>query len=273
MINSTERANLILQKVRAALDEDRDPNSQVGHIISLILFIQNFCLASELRSVIGDQVYSGPFKGMKLTPCVLTGAFGPVLLGTYEHELHGIIERVISTPYQNILNIGCGYGYYSVGLALRMPSAKIYGFDTDKGEQERSQGMVNLNNVQDRVSIAGLFEGKDFAHYAKQKTLIFIDIEGGEIPLLDPEKFPVLQEMDVIVELHNCFDPNISSIIQKRFSPTHDIELIYNKSSLFDFSPLIGEDKYSPPLDGLAITYENRSGPTPWAYMKSRNNQ
>jgi hypothetical protein len=46
--------------------------------------------------------------------------------GCYEHELHGEIEQLVTRGFDAVLNIGCGEGYYAIGLARRMPTAAHY---------------------------------------------------------------------------------------------------------------------------------------------------
>ena len=38
----------------------------------------------------------------------MINVFSPILLWTYEHELHGIIERILEASHPNILNIVYG---------------------------------------------------------------------------------------------------------------------------------------------------------------------
>src|SRR5262245_14426030 len=51
-------------------------------------------IANVLTTRHGNQVLGGPFAGMALVHAV-TGSFIPKLLGSYERELHDIIERII----------------------------------------------------------------------------------------------------------------------------------------------------------------------------------
>ncbi|MDP9128203.1 MAG: hypothetical protein M3N08_08100 [Pseudomonadota bacterium] len=243
---------------------------KVDLLWNTLAFFRANVLAILLRNTIGPKVYSGPFKGMSLTPAVMVKTFGPVLTGCYEHELHETFEKIIPQPYARILNIGCAFGYYSTGLALRMPGIPIEAFDISVDEQKRCHDMAVLNGVQDRIKVGGEFRGEDFAAYADQKTLLLVDIEGAETTLLDPERYPALKQMDVIVELHDLFDATISKTITARFAPTHDIEIIRNRSTLFDFTAITGEASYTDPFDGLIITWERRDGPTPWAVMRAR---
>lgn len=248
-----------------------EPDDAKLHRLWLTLtYIHARSLAEGLPGRIGMRVFSGPFKGLELTPAALMGAFGPVLLGTYEHELHPYVEQAIARNYPQILNIGCAYGYYSVGLALRMPGTVVHAFDIDEAAQQKCREMSALNGVDARVRIGGEFRGEDFASYAGRNTLVVMDIEGAETQLLDPVRYPALAQMDVIVELHDLFDPSISRAIRERFAPTHEVAIVRNRPLLFDFAPVIGEGAYVDPFDNLIVTWENRAGPTPWAVMRRK---
>ena len=63
----------------------------------------------------------------------------PKLIGSYEEEVHPIIEEIIRRRYSIVVNIGCAEGYYAVGFALRIPDAIVYAFDVDTTAQ---QGMM-----------------------------------------------------------------------------------------------------------------------------------
>jgi len=270
MRHSLQQATIILDRARNVLEEARPDDFKLQHLWVTLAYIHGMALAQRLKARLGTAVQAGPFKGMKLTENAMAGSFAPYLLGTYEHELHPFIEDAVAAHYPQIVNIGCAFGYYSVGLALRMPEAAVYAFDTSESCQQRCREMAELNGVASRLRIAGEFKGEDFATFAAKKTLAIVDIETAEVDLLDPARYPALAKIDIIVELHDVFSPSISRTIMKRFEATHDIALVRNRAQLFDFAPLVGEDTYVDPFDSLIVTWENRDGPTPWAVMKSR---
>lgn len=78
-------------------------------------------------------VKNGPFRGMKFPKGELlkSSAFSPKLIGSYESELHSVIVRMLKISYTKVVNIGSAEGYYAVGLALKIPSAKVYAYDID----------------------------------------------------------------------------------------------------------------------------------------------
>jgi hypothetical protein len=251
------------------LEEPHADDYKLHNAWLAMAFMHASVLAKKLLAHLGPTVHAGPFKGMRLVPEVTNGLFAPVLLGVYEHELHPYIEAVIANGYKHILNIGCAYGYYAVGLARRMPDAVINAFDIDPGCQGTSTRMAQLNGVETRVKIGGEFKGEDFAAYADKKTFALVDIEGAELELLDPARYPALAKIDMIVELHDIIRPGIGRAIVERFAPTHDIRIVRNQAMLYDFAQL-GDNSYNDPFDQLLVTWENRDGPTPWAVMKSK---
>jgi hypothetical protein len=268
---SLPQAAHVLSEVNRVLAAPDPDDFKVRRVWGSMSYLRASVLASMLKNSIGTDVYSGPFKGMHLTPDVLQGAYAPVLLGTYENELHPAIERIASQPYKHILNIGCAYGYYSVGLALRLPQATVRAFDTNEVCQQRCRDMATLNGVQSRVIVSGEFRGEDFVKYANERTLVFMDIEGAEMQLLNPELYPALQKMDVVVELHDLYDGTISKTILERFAPSHETQFVRNKPKLFDFESIVGPEVYVEPSDMMLAAWENRAGPTPWGVMWAKN--
>ncbi|MFY9288826.1 MAG: hypothetical protein WAO98_10040 [Alphaproteobacteria bacterium] len=262
-----QHAALILSEVDKIRNNNESESMKVRRLWVTLAFVHANSIANILRNTIGTSVYSGPFKGMKLAQSAMTGAYGPTLLGTYEHELHPIFEQAIAKKYKQVLNIGCSFGYYTVGLALRMPDTIVHSFDIDPEARKACTEMVALNGVQDRVKIEGEFRGEDFAKYPAEGTLVLMDIEGFETQLLDPSKYPALKKMDILVELHDVFDSEISKKVLDRFTESHDIQLITHTNMMFDFKQITGPVRYIDPFDDFLINWENRDGPTPWAMM------
>ena len=268
---SSEQAAIILDQTQNVFKETVPSDLKLDRLWWLLLYAHSACLMRALKSKLHDRVFAGPFKGMRLTPNVLAGNFVPHLIGSYEHELHPAIERAIAKGYDHVINIGCAFGYYSIGLALRLPQATIHAFDINEKETAKCREMAELNGVAARVKTGGEFRGEDFAIYPGGKTLAIVDIEAAEVGLLDPARFPALKEIDVIVELHDCYNPTISEIIRKRFEPTHEVEIIRNQVTLFPFEDAFGPGTQFNMLDSFVASWEMRDGPTPWAVMRVKN--
>ena len=265
-----EHAALLIKEMQKVLALDEPPDIVYRKLWLRMLFLRGMDIARDLQKITGDRVFSGPFKSMRLTPAVMTGSFAPTLLGCYEHELHPVIERAIARGYKKILNIGCAYGYYAVGLALRMPNVTVDAFDISEKAQDKCRDMAKLNGVSDRLKISGEFRGEDFARYAGPDTLAIVDIETAEKTLLDPAKYPALRKIDLLVEMHDLMDASISKLMQERFAPTHEIEIIRSGEKPFPLGDLIGPNRYADPFDCLIAAWEIRDGPTPWGVMRVR---
>ncbi len=270
MRHPPNQAVLILKHAEAILHGEEAPEVKLHRLWLTLAFLHAHALADGLRGQLGASVYSGPFKGMRLTPQAMDGAYAPVLLGAYERELHPFIEQAIARTYDAVLNIGCAYGYYSVGFALRLPHAEIHAFDIDENARRKCADMAALNGVSDRVRIGGEFKAEDFAAWKGKKALCFVDIEGAELQLLDPMHYPALAGLDLIVELHDIYNPAITKIIKERFAPTHDLTFLPNRQETFNFSPLFGQEAYVDAFDQFLVGWENRDGPTPWIVMLAK---
>jgi hypothetical protein len=268
---TSEQAATVLNAVRQVLTTPAPDNLKLKNLWYTLLYLRSAGLTRGLHDRIGDCVYAGPFKGMRLTPSVMNTNLAPHLLGCYEHELHEMIEEIAATPYRHILNIGCSYGYYSIGLAMRMPQVIMHSFDTSEDARIQCKEMSERNGVAERIKIGGEFRGEDFAAYADARTLAIVDIEGAEKNLLDPACYPALQNLDILVEMHDCIDKDMSKIITDRFAGTHDITLIRNQSFLYPFEDILEPPNYVDPFDKLIFTWEMRDGPTPWAMMKAKS--
>ena len=151
-----------------------------------------------------------------------------------------------------------------------MPDVTSLAFDTDPKAQAACVQLAEKNEVSDRVEVGELFSPDNFADYEHESTLVFCDIEGAELELLDPEIAPALKSMDLIVESHECLIPGITDTLIIRFSAKHDISLILdNGSRHLDNDP--AWFKHLSHLDQLLATWECRSGPTPWLVMSAKS--
>jgi hypothetical protein len=172
----------------------------------------------------GDVVLNGPFKGMKYIHKSSGSALLPKVLGSYEEPIQGWVSEVLSYGYESILDIGCAEGYYAVGFGLRMPKTKIIAYDIDKQARKNCSELAHLNNV-DNVEIKSECTHAELNIKSKKNNLVFCDIEGYEDVLLDPIKVPNLKNVDLIVESHDCFVPDMTEKLIKRFSSTHTISI------------------------------------------------
>ena len=213
----------------------------------------------------GPVVQAGPFAGMRLGQHSAEGCHAPKLLGCYEQALHPHFERFITRGFDAVLNIGCAEGYYAIGLARRMPGTEIFAHDLNEGAQLACRALAEANDVSDRITIGGLVRGEDFARFADRKTLVLVDIEGGEEALLDPVAFPALRQLTLIVECHEERRRGMTDLIATRFAPTHQVirlEQPFSQPELPEWMQGLGH------LDQLLAIWEWRMAPTPWLVLE-----
>jgi hypothetical protein len=174
----------------------------------------------------GPVVQSGPFRGLQLPTAAAWGNLAPLLVGSYERELHGVIEKLIALEPPRIVNVGSAEGYYAVGLARRVPDAMVFAFDIDPGAQAATRDTARLNGVLDRIQIAGRCTPASLGEIIRDGTLILADCEGCEAQLLRPDLAPALRGALVLVELHDFLDDQISTNVLAAFRRTHSIRII-----------------------------------------------
>lgn len=171
------------------------------------------------------RVLSGPFKELSYLDEIVWGPIEPKWLGTYEDELHAVIHEILVTSYSTILDIGSAEGYYSVGLAVKMPNTKVLSFDTDPWARAQQARLATLNKAQN-IEIRSNCSWAQLDQAIGEGTLVICDIEGYEYALLDPVQASSLLRSDILVELHQSEDVSLEegvNIFKRRFSHTHQI--------------------------------------------------
>lgn len=215
----------------------------------------------------GETVLSGPFRGMNYATRTSEGSRNPRLIGSYEASLAPVIEDIVAAGYDTVIDIGTAEGYYAIGLALRLPQARVFARDTDEKAQIACANLAAANGVSDRVHIGGAVGHGDLADLIQGRTAIICDIEGAEDILLDPIAAPALCSADILVEVHEGMKAGRVDLLTRRFAPTHEIRRIerhLDDSGLPAWSDGLGD------LDRLLLLWEWRSTPTPWLWMRQR---
>jgi SAM-dependent methyltransferase len=197
----------------------------------------------------------------------------PKLLGSYEREIEAVLERICSTEYTEIVDIGCAEGYYTVGLAMRIKTAKVFAYDINEEAIRLCTKMARINNVSDRL-VTGSFCDLDILKSIPltKKALIISDCEGYEKELFTKESATILAPHDLLIEVHDLIDIEISSYIRKNFEATHEIEVYQsiddiNKARQYDYEELKGFDLSARKL----ILAEKRKATMEWFYLRSRH--
>ena len=168
---------------------------------------------AEVVAQYGHTIVDGPFRGMKYPIGALLSRHGiPIIFGTYELELHQIIEEVVSNHYDKIIDIGCAEGYYAVGLALRT-DVEVYAFDCEPRERCYCRQMARENNVAVRVHVKSWCSEETLKRLAVGRCLIISDCEGFEASLFSSSLVAALKNSDLIIELHQIDGINVRDVL------------------------------------------------------------
>jgi hypothetical protein len=237
--------------------------------------IGGFLKRGEVRALmekIGSPTHplAGPFSDMQCLDEATGSAFFPKMVGTYELEIRDAIEWMVNYKPDLVVNVGCAEGYYAVGMARRLPKAKVVAFDIESRARRLTHKLASINNVETRVGIGRKCTVSNLEPLcaAAQKPAIIVDCEGFEDHLLVPQHVPSLAKTVILVEVHDCFAPGVSQRLRERFADTHSIQQ-------YDVRPRIKSDLPSRvSLDettGLKLMDEQRNdGENGWMLMVPR---
>lgn len=215
------------------------------------------------------RILSGPFKGVSYIDGTVWGPITPKWIGSYEKELHRIIEDVIQkNKHRRIIDIGSAEGYYVAGLGTRMPNAIIYSFDVDPVSRKQQRKLISINSLKN-VNIKKLCTHQELNHLIQDRTFIIVDIEGYEFELLDPVKASNLKMTDILVELHS-FGPveDMEKVMRDRFRQTHDIQKFRETDIDIEYYNTICRNLLTRE-ELIESTKEYRHGTQSWLWMQS----
>ena len=227
----------------------------------------------QVRIAENLTVKHGIFAGMRYPNLQSSGSMlYPKLLGSYERELHPVFEEIFQKTYSVIIDVGCAEGYYAVGLARRFPEATVYAFDTNPAARSMCGNMARENDVAKRVKLGELCTPEVLLEIdLGERALIICDCEGYETTLFRDDVVAHLKAADIVVELHDCDNIEISTFVEQQFMKSHDISSILSvddiqKAKTYNYPELHG---CSLPLRHYILA-EKRRSIMEWFYIQSR---
>lgn len=217
-------------------------------------------------------VYDGPFKGMIYQPCAnATASSGYAkLLGSYETEIHPFINAILQKQYDAIVNIGCDDGYYAVGLALKM-HCPVAAYDISPAAITKTKQLAMQNKADHLSAYEGRFTAQNIIDkYAGKNILYICDCEGGEIDIFTAATAPLLNQSDIIAELHLHIHPEIEQHFRKYFSDTHHISIVnstpdFIKAATYTHPQITGLD-----FETRYFITEEREVFMQWIYLEAK---
>ena len=232
--------------------------------------------AFVVRRAARQRAIAGPFRGMRieLSPLSSRHLLG-YILGSQELELREAIEQIVARGYPTILNIGAADGYYAVGLAVRLRQARVEAYEALPELHPLIARTAVVNGVGKRVAIGGACTAsllRSRLQAVESPALVLMDIEGGEIELLDPAKVPELVGADILVETHDAFVAEATETLMGRFNATHEIACYAARRRVLADFPAGFLPRLKRWFPGLAVELmnERRTGLQRWLLMTAK---
>ncbi len=197
---------------------------------------------------IGYRIYFGPFTGLKIPQSVYNILTTSEILGLYESCLHSKFEILLNKEIKNVLLVGGNNGYYASGISYLLNPDLIHIYETEKYFHTLIKSWFQENNFEN-YKISDKASKEEFIKIQSKIDFVFMDCEGFETELLNPEIFTWQEKTEILLEIHPFYKDNLISILSKRFMKTHKIELFYD-----DFDEDNKIDKILKGLD-LKIQY------------------
>lgn len=219
------------------------------------------------------KVLSGPFKEMVYLDRSSGSSFFPKIIGSYEFELHGLLEMIKNRDYKQIYDIGCAEGYYAVGLSRMFKESEVFAFDLNP---ECEFLVEKLSRVNGTLKVTFVKEGfiKFLNHNSEYLRSLFIfDCEGCEYDVFNSYDISKLKKSDLLFEVHDYLNPAIGKTLISNFSNSHsttkiDINLdIRSKRNLFCSHPIFKSFTY---FEKLRLVEEGRYSDNYWLFFESR---
>ncbi len=176
-------------------------------------------LVEKIDAAFGPAVAYGPFRGMKLSPTARWSYAdrAPIVLGLYEKEVLDSLQHA-PPAYRTFIDLGAADGYYAVGVLINNLFDRSYAFEISEKGQAVIRENAHLNGVSDRIAIGGIADKNFMKHIPPEelaRSVILVDIEGGEFDLFDAAVFSALKDAVIIVELHDWFFDDGAKRLQK----------------------------------------------------------
>lgn len=213
----------------------------------------NLSSKDSLLKKIGNRIYFGPFSGIKIPKEACDFITISQIMGLYESCLHSKFSNLLNQDISNVILIGGNNGYYAAGISYLLNPEIINVYETEY----KFHPIINswfLENKLSKTNILGKATIEEFEQINSKIDFVFMDCEGYEIELLNPQLFLWQQKTEILLELHPFYIDNLIEILSSRFKKTHKIEIIYD-----DFNE---DNKIEKFLNGLNLDLKFSKHPT-----------
>ena len=179
------------------------------------------------------QVKAGLFAGMCYPfPDPTRLNLFPKMLGTYRCELHPHLACLCEASLPLICDVGCGDGYFAIGLARKHPNARVYAFDQDSTARRDFQILADANGLGGNLQIRASAGPRDLlALDFSQGGLLRIGERNLATGYLTPELMQHLQRAHLLLELWRLPHQETADAITERLSATHSVAWVPSRGN------------------------------------------
>lgn len=192
------------------------------HLLTQNDFVRRFFEGGQ------PAVVGGPFAGLAYENRVYFGPVTPRWLGTYEKELWGVIERIVSFAPEEVVDIGSAEGYYSLGMAALLPTTVVYSYETNPLSIWQQSRLKCINGTRN-LKIRRYCTEELLISHGRSRAAIICDIEGSEIDLFTSDVVAGLSNCFVLIEIHPHRELTLDLVCQfltDRFTASHIVSEI-----------------------------------------------
>ena len=138
-------------------------------------------LEKSLCEQTNKEIISGIFKGIKHTGEAHGSTLCPKILGSYEKEIAQELHKICKDK-DSFIDIGCAEGYYTTGVAKTTDIDTIIGIDISEPALTQARKSAAINGVDYKCQFFSKI--KSATKLIKGNTLIMIDVDGSEVPVI-----------------------------------------------------------------------------------------
>src|SRR5262249_15731556 len=151
----------------------------------------------------------------------------------------------------------------------RRPEIRTVAFEAVLAKHAAIRGLMRENAVEYGTTILGLCDQTSLQSQLDDETrpLVFCDIDGAEVELLDVDRVPGLTKTDILAETDDGIREGTTDLLVQRFGRTHDVQVFAERARRASDAPP------GIPLSGAAVIAamdEFRGFPQAWLWMVAR---
>lgn len=231
IVKPATRGLLLPQRIAKAIKEKRSLSTRIEGLHGILsrmakLAFWKMCFPGHI-SLFPPSVHivSGPFCGLRYSVHSQGSYHSCKILGTYEKELHSIINSIQAAAYDTLIDIGAAEGYYAIGLACTSSIRHVIAFEVEQKGRALMTEIAKKNKLKALIDVRGRCEVIDLQSLlvTSGRSIIICDVEGYEAGLLDPSLVDGLRRVSILVEIHDSMRPGTGDLLRRRFQPTHSI--------------------------------------------------